>query len=262
MKKIIFLSLLAISVFACKDDDAKPTKITSKVNLNVQATYDGTSLVMYNPYVYPNGRKIRFQNFNFFISNITLIGEGGTPDYQLSEVEYFDFKDNLDLPTAQAGITYTFDMVPTGDYSGVKVDFGVPAELNNADAGKLPSDHPLRKNFASHFWSDWGSFIFMKSEGIYDSNMDDAFNQSDVGFEHHPGTNQVLTSVLKNKPLSIRGGSTLDLNFTADIFNIYVKNSQALDLDDPANKNTQEASDMPLAIDLMSHWEDAWNWKD
>lgn len=266
MKKLLFL-LVATLLFSngCGDDDnptPTPTPEGATVNLNVKATFDGLSLQLFNPYPYPGGKKIRFQTFNFFISKITLLGQGITPDYELSEVEFFDFKDNLDLPTAQAGLTHTFEDVPVGVYTGVKVDFGVPADLNNADSGKLPTEHPLRKTFASHFWSDWGSYIFMKCEGIYDSNGDGVFNQSDVGFEHHPGTDQVLTTVTKFKQFDLVKGDTFDLNFSADVFNIYVKNSQALDLNDPANRNTQEASDMPLAIELMSRWETAWDWRD
>lgn len=263
MKKILFLlvTLLAIST-GCEDDNPAPKKDSTTVNLNVKATYDGLALQLFNPYTYPDGRKIRFQSFNFFVSKITLLGQGITPDYELSEVEFFDFKDNLDLPTADAGLTKTFENVPLGVYTGVKLDFGVPADKNNADSGKLPADHQLRKTFSSHFWSDWGSYIFMKCEGIYDSNNDGGFSQSDVGFEHHPGTDQVLTTVTKFKQFNVLRDSVLDLNFTADIFNIYVNNSQALDLNDPANKDTQEASDMPLAIELMSRWETAWDWED
>jgi hypothetical protein len=175
----------------------------------------------------------------------------------LSEVEFFDLKDNLDLAAAQTPLTRTYEKVPTGEYNGLRIDFGVPASLNNADAGKLPSSNPLRQAFASHFWSDWGSFIFMKSEGIYDLNGDGVFNQSDAGFEHHPGTDEVLYSLTKQKSITLEKGQVFDLNLDADVFKIYVNNGAALDLSNPDNRNTQELSDMPLAIDLMSHWEQA-----
>ncbi|MBK9013935.1 MAG: hypothetical protein IPM82_07525 [Saprospiraceae bacterium] len=97
----------------------------------------------------------------------------------------------------------------------------------------------------------------MKSEGIYDLNGDGVFNQSDRGFEHHPGSNAVFTSVTKIKSFSLEKGTTFDLNLVADVFKIYVNNGVALDLTDPANKDTQELTDMPLAIELMSHWEQA-----
>lgn len=256
MKKYLFLLLAAAFLSSCNDD--QPDTPSTSVNLNFKAAYNKSPLVMYQAFDYPSGNKIRFQNFNFFVSNITLLGEGDTEDYMLSEVEYFDFKDNLDLAAAEKPLTRTYENVPLGTYSGVRVDFGVPASLNNADSGKLPSSNPLRQEFASHFWSDWNSFIFMKSEGIYDLNGDGVFNQSDMGFEHHPGTDQVLTSVTKLKSFTLAENTSFDLNLVADVYDIYVKNSGlALDLSDPNNRDTQEASDMPLAIDLMSHWEQA-----
>lgn len=255
MKKLFFLSLLALTIFACKDD--QPTTPTSTVNLNFKASYNGEPLVLYKAYDYPTDNQIRFQNFNFFVSNITLLGEGSTPNHLLSEVEFFDFEGNLDLGAAETALTRTYEKVPTGTYSGIRIDFGVPASLNNADAGKLPSNNPLRQAFASHFWSDWGSFIFMKSEGIYDSTGDGVFNQSDAGFEHHPGTDAVLYSLTKSLPITIEKGVDFEVNFDADVYKIYVNNGTALDLANPDNRNTQELSDMPLAIDLMSHWEQA-----
>jgi len=256
MKNLFFVLIAALGIFSCKDDD-QPTTPSTTVNLNFKALYNGSPLVLYTALDYPEGKQIRLQNFNFFASNITLLGEGTTVDHKLTEVEFFDFKDNLDLVAAQKSLTRTYEKVPLGTYKGIKIDFGVPANLNNADAGKLSSSNPLRQAFASHFWSDWGSFIFMKSEGIYDLNDDGVFNQSDRGFEHHPGMDEVLTSVTKLKPFTLEKGAAFDLNLVADVFKIYVENGVALDLADPNNKDTQELSDMPLAIELMSRWEQA-----
>ena len=256
MKKFLFLVFVAATVFSCGDDN-QPATPSATVNLNFKAVYNGDPLVLYQPLNYPDGKQIRMQNFNFFVSNITLLGEGATADYVLSEVAYFDFNDNLDVAAAQKALTRKYEEVPLGTYSGVRIDFGVPASLNNADAGKLDNSNPLRQEFSSHFWSDWGSFIFMKSEGIYDLTGDGVFNQDDVGFEHHPGTNAVLTSVTKLKPITLEKGQVFDLNLSADVYQIYVNNGVALDLSNPDNRNTQELSDIPLAIDLMSHWEQA-----
>lgn len=256
MRKYLFLSLLAFSFFACKDDD-QPSNTDATVHMNFKAAYEGNPLVLYQALDYPDGNKIRFQNFNFFVSNVTLLGDGDTPDYLLSEVEFIDFGGNLDLTAAQSPQTLEYKKVPPGTYRGISIDFGVPAELNNSEAGSLPSDNPLRQAFTTHFWTDWGSFIFMKSEGIYDLNGDGTFNQSDQGFEHHPGMDDVLKSVTKLKSFTLEEGKTFDLDLVADLFDIYVENGVPLDLSDPANKDTQEAIDLPLAIELMSHWEQA-----
>lgn len=256
MRKITAFLLLAFLAFSCKDDEGGTTA-TATVNLNFRALYNDQPLVLYQSLDYPDGSKIRFQNFNFFISKITLLGEGTTPDHELSEAEFVDFQDNTDLAAAQLPQAYEFQEVPSGTYRGIKIGFGVPASQNNEDAGKLSEDNPLREHFSSHFWSDWGSFIFMKSEGIYDLNGDGLFNQSDRGFEHHPGTDEVYTTVEKLKTITLEKGQVFDLDLTADIYDIYVENGAALDLQDPLNKDTQDASDLPLAIKLMNHWNEA-----
>jgi hypothetical protein len=256
MKKFIFFLALSLSFsfFSCgEDEQPKPTPAAT-VNLNFLAEYNEEPLVLYQSLDYPGPNNIRMQNFNFFASKITLLGEDTTPDYQLSGVEFFDFKDNLDLVAAQTPLIRNYENVPLGSYQGIRIDFGVPAELNNASSGNLPTDSPLRQAFASHYWSDWDSYIFMKSEGIYDLNGDGVFNQSDQGFEHHPGMNEVLYSVTKLKSIVLEANQTFDLDLVADVYFIYVDNGLALDLSDPDNKDTQSLSDLPLAKELMSHW--------
>ncbi|MCC6726279.1 MAG: hypothetical protein IT258_17360 [Saprospiraceae bacterium] len=254
MRNLAFLLLAILGFAACGDDDAQPKDPAATVNLNFRALYNGNPLVLYQPLDYPDGKQIRLQNFNFFVSKIKLLGEGTTPDYQLSGIEFFDFVGNQDATAAEKPLTRNYEKVPLGTYKGISIDFGVPSELNNANSGSLPSDNPLRQHFASHYWSDWDSYIFMKSEGIYDSTGDGVFNQSDIGFEHHPGTNEVLTSVTLLQPIVLTDKLVYDLNLFGDVYEIYVHEGVALDLSDPANKNTQSLSDLPLAKSLMNHW--------
>ncbi|MBK9013934.1 MAG: hypothetical protein IPM82_07520 [Saprospiraceae bacterium] len=108
MKKFLFLLIAAAGIFSCNDDD-QPAADSTTVNLNFKAEYDGSPLVLYQALDYPDGKQIRMQNFNFFVSNITLLGEGATPDHLLTEVEFFDFKDNLDLAAAQTALTRKYE---------------------------------------------------------------------------------------------------------------------------------------------------------
>ncbi len=256
MRKLAFFLFASLFFAACGEDEA-PKSPTATVNLHLLGEYNGEPLVLFQPLDYPSGNKIRFQNFNFFASKITLLGAGSTADYQLSSVEFFDFKDNLDLVSAETPLERNYENVPVGTYNGIQIDFGVSEELNNAQSGNLPNDNPLRQAFASHYWSDWDSYIFMKSEGIYDKNGDGVFNQSDQGFEHHPGMDAVLTRVTKMTSITLEEGQTFDLDLVADVFDIYVENGVALDLSDPDNQDTQSLADLPLAKSLMGHWATA-----
>jgi hypothetical protein len=255
MKTLIPLALLPLLFSAsCGDEEVLPS---ATLNLNFKAVYDSAPLVMYQVYDYPDGRKIRFQHFNFFISDVTLVGSGETADKTLTEVEFLDFSDKTTAAEAQTPLTFPVEKVPAGTYSGVKIGIGVTAADNKKSANQLPQGNALKDHYSSHFWSDWGSFIFMKSEGIYDLDNNGVFNGSDVGFEHHPGTDQVYVTLTLQKNMEVTADQPLDLNFVVDILKIYAPSTGPLDLSDPANKNTQEASDIPLALWLTNNFQQA-----
>ena len=255
MKKLLFFLLLSTAVFSCGDDDiVSPTTV---VNLHFKAVYDGSPLVMYEKYTYPDNHLIRFQTFNFFIADVALLEDTGADEAELVDIEFVDFSNNTTTGEAETPVSFTKTKVPAGTYKGIRVNIGVPADLNNSAAGQFGAGHPLKKTFTSHFWSDWKSFIFMKSEGSYDLDGDGTFSASDRGFEHHPGTNDVFQTVTILSPIVLEEGKPFDLNLVVDILKVYEKDGIALDLSDPANKDTQEASDLPLANYLVGNFTQA-----
>ncbi len=255
MKKLSLLLLIGAAFFSCKKDD--PGKPLTTVNLRFKAVYDGQPFMTYQNYTYPDNQLIRFLSFNYFISNVALLPADGSGEVSLADVGFVDFSDNTTLEEAETPVVFTREKVPAGTYKGLKISIGVPAELNNADAGNLSPDNPLKKNFVTHFWSDWKSFIFMKSEGVYDLDGDGTFSANDRGFEHHAGTDAVYQSFTILKSLEISAEKPFDLNLVTDVLKIYVRDGNYLDLADPANKDTQEASDLPLALYLMENFSKA-----
>lgn len=254
MKKLLLFSLVVLGLFSCKKDEDKGP--VTAVNLQFKAVYDGSPLMMYQDYTYPDGHLLRFLNFNFFIANVELIPESGS-NVKLKDIGFVDFSDHTTLAEAETPIAVAGEKVPIGNYKGLRIGIGVPAKLNNADAGHLSIDNPLRQAFNTHFWSDWKSFIFMKCEGIYDLDNDGIFSSADRGFEHHAGADAVYQTVAITQPITIEEGETFDLNFVLDILKLYQVGNNALDLSDPANKDTQEASDLPLMLYLMENFKQA-----
>jgi hypothetical protein len=251
MKILSLIFLSAVLLFSCQDDEM-PGPVTT-VNMTIKAVYDGVPLVMFEKYEYPDKRLIRFQTFNFFISEVALVKEGGD-EVKLSDIQFIDFSNNTTPAEAATPFTFSKAGIPAGNYKGLRLHIGVPAGLNNANAGQLELENPLKKNFTSHFWSDWKSFIFMKCEGIYDLDGNGEFSSADRGFEHHPGTNEVYQEVTLLKPIELEEGQPFELPLVVDILKIYENGGIALDLSDPLNKDTQEASDLPLAKSLMENF--------
>ncbi len=254
MRKFLLFLLLGIFVASCDDDDLGP--ITT-VNLNFKATYDGDPLVFtIENYTYPDGKLIKFTRLNFFVSNIALLEETGG-EAEVADIEYVNFTDNTTLAEAETPITISNDKVPTGTYKGIRIGIGVPSSMNNASAKDRPAGHPLRDNYNNEYWSDWDSFIFLKSEGTYDANGSGIDGNGDNGFGHHPGTNEVYRTLIFNDPIVLEEGKAFDFNFELDVQKLYVKDGIPLDLTVEENLDTQSPSDLALAKYIMDNFVNA-----
>ncbi|MEZ4959524.1 MAG: MbnP family protein [Saprospiraceae bacterium] len=251
MRKFLLFLVLGLWVASCKDDDIGPT---TTVNLNFKATYDGRPLVFTDSvYVYPDGHLIKFDRLNFFISDIALLEAQGSGEAGLIDIGFLNFSDNSTLPEAETPLVVSNNKVPVGQYKAIRIGIGVPASLNRSSSTTLPTGNPLRDN-AGEFWSDWDSYIFLKSEGKFDADGSGQFGDGPKeGFGHHPGTDEVYRSITFTHPIVLEEGKPFDLNFVLDILKLYVKDGVALDLTKPENLDTQSPSDLELAKFLMNN---------
>lgn len=240
----------------CKDNnDSDPT---ATVNLNFLATYDGNPLVFQQTYAYPDGHKLLLQKLDFYISNVALVDANGNKT-ELVDVNFLDFTDNTTQAEAETPLTITAAKVPAGVYTSMQIGIGVPADLNNENANKLPVGNTLRDTYNAQFWSDWGSFIFLKSEGIYDNDNDGTIenNGEDHPFGHHCGTNESYVMLTLVKPIEVVANETLDLNFSVDWLQLYNNDNGMLDFSDAANLYTHNPNDLTLAKQIMGNFAKA-----
>ena len=112
MDKLLFI-LLSFSLFTCKNET--PIVPTVDVKLRVIGTFNGLPLQMYNQnYEYTEGVKIKFQLFNFYLSDLYLTKGIGTEEEKvlLSEVVLINFKDIQSLSAAERGVELVFKNIP------------------------------------------------------------------------------------------------------------------------------------------------------
>lgn len=251
MRKFFLFIAVATVIASCGDDDLGP--ITT-VNLNFKATYDGRPLVFTDStYTYPDGHLIQFDRVNFFISDIALLEDQGSGETKLLDIGFLDFSNNTTLPEAQTPLVVSNNKVPVGTYKGIRIGIGVPASMNRSSSLTLPTGNPLRDN-AGEFWSDWDSYIFLKSEGKFDADGSGKFGDGPKeGFGHHPGTGEVYRSITFTQPIVLEEGKPFDFNFSLDVLKLYVKNGVPLDLTNPENLDTQSPSDLELAKFIMDN---------
>ncbi len=71
--------------------------------------------------------------------------------------------------------------VPDGEYTGLRVEIGLPDEINHADVSRWPAGHPLNPAVNGLHWSWQGGYVFLALEGYWrTSAAADA-----AGFSYH-----------------------------------------------------------------------------
>ncbi len=242
MKKLFYFILLVTMVSSCKDEPILGPSGT--VTLNLHAKYAGQPLKL--DQAYPIGTsQIKFNQFNFFISNVTLLESETEDETDLMEVSLANFAAN-DEPS------YTFRTVPAVKYRGIKISIGVPSGLNKSSVQNYGAGHPLKQAFDSHFWDDGNSFFFMKMAGTYGTPP------AESPFELYPAKNSNFKTVTLLKTFTLDDGQTLDINLSIDVLKLLQDaDNQPIDFTNPANLSTYNPANDNLSALLMGNFATA-----
>ena len=254
MKRLIYLLIIFAAVSCEKEKNLGPA---ATVNLNLHATFDGEPLVIGKAYDYPDGQKIEFNEFNFFIANVTLLEAETNDELDLLEVGLADFSKNTDPADVQPA-TFNIRSVPAVKYKGMRISIGVPSKFNKSSILDYGVGHPVRQAYDTHFWKDGGSFFFMKLDGVYDLNGDGVFGAlpEDYPFEHFPMKNSNFKTLTLLKTFNVEDGKPFDLNLTVDVMKLYIDpvDGKPLDLDNVANLSTYNPENTALSSFFMGNF--------
>lgn len=110
-----------------------------------------------------NGDSIFFKEFRFFVSNVGL--ENLTTN-DLTQLVDDDEVRQFYMPDEPAGGDFEDFLTQTGEYKGIQIDFGVPAELNSSefDASPFGSKSPLSD--PENFSTELKSYKFLELKGV------------------------------------------------------------------------------------------------
>ncbi len=226
MRKLLLLIIPAFFLMASQCEDDSPA---AQMTLNFKATYAGDPLVLFaNTYAYPTDNEVKFQLFQFYISDVTLLkNESDADGVLLSEIELVKFKDQMTADAAGEGVSFSFDNLPAGDYRAIRFGLGVAPRLNAKAPGDFASDAPLSDNY----WSAAASYVFAKIEGKADVSNSGEFN---TGLTYHIGGDPLYR--VRTFPInaSLTDFGDTDVTFTVDLKNVMVSNGTYLDIDQPA----------------------------
>jgi len=184
---------------------------TGSLNLNIKLQHNGDPLVMFQPFEYPDGRKIDYTRFSFYASDVKL------DDETIAEIDFHNLTNShASLPFANNGYNWQIDFVPVGNYSTLSFNVGVPADLNSKDPGEFPSGHPLAK--PAENWFSWMSYIFMKVEGNIDLDGDE---EMETGVALHTGSDEALRNISLDIPAEIKSNETTTVNLVIDLYQLF-----------------------------------------
>ena len=229
MKGILFATFLLVGVVivtSCvKDDDSNPdaSLAMSKVILDFYPMVSGQELQIAERFETPQGYPVDLVQLRFYLSNIALIGSNGT--VELSEIEYLDIREHK--------TTLEFD-VPTGEYSSVQFNLGVPVELNgtqNPDFSTsiFDADHPLSSSNGM-YWGWTNGYRFF----VLDGNCDTVPNVSDIlptPFSFHTGMDTLYRELPAfNRGMSLGDNDIETFHFGIELNRFFENGSDTIDL--------------------------------
>ena len=247
MKKVfLFFTLAALSLLsACDNTDTPPS---STFTLTFKAMYDGQPLEKYRDYDYDTYR-VNFIRFNTFMSDLALLN--GTNVTALSEVEWVDFTPDSATDNFAVEVPLSFTNIPDGDYTGLRMGFGVAPDMNNKRPSDYPADHPLARE--NEYWLGWASYIFNKIEGQVDLDNNGVY---DGGLIYHCGSDAVYRIYDFNVPITV--GQNASATVEIDLKKVFQSNGSWLDLNNPYNHITSnDANDVVIATVLMDNFDEA-----
>lgn len=207
-----FLIPIAFSFLFIACDKQSDETVVSDITLNFKANFGNDPLTMFSSeYPYEEGVDVKFQLFQFYISDVTLIKHSSNNHEEkvILDVASVDFGEIFNDQQASEGVSFLIKDVPTGDYSGIRFGIGVAPDLNATGPASYAPGHPLTENY----WSWAMGYVFFKIEGNADLDQSENFAQK---LTFHIGTNEMYRLKEFEKTINHRENQPLEINFNVD----------------------------------------------
>jgi hypothetical protein len=216
----LFYLLLAFSLWTCDKED-KNSDTGGELTLNFRGLYEQDKLKMFNAdYAYADNMKLRFQLFQFYISDVALLktDDPKGDSLQLIDIELVSFKNIQTDDAAQKGISFTLKNIPPGTYKGIKLGLGVSADLNAVGPSSYTPPHPLDDNY----WSWAKGYVFTKIEA--NADLDNSGKYA-TKITFHVGENEFFRKKVFLKDIVIKDKSSSNLSLDVDLHRVLAQSS-------------------------------------
>lgn len=165
------LSLIAVfTAFAFTNSCSKTDNNTNNnssadkgsLTIEFENIANGESLTFDKEYTNAAGEKMKFSRFDYYISNIVLWKTDGTSFTVPRDSSYFLIKDNGTINSE-----ITLNNIPIGDYNKFSFVIGVDSLKNTEPASARVGALDVANGM---YWSWNSGYIFLKAEGMYNSD--------------------------------------------------------------------------------------------
>lgn len=239
---LVFSGLMLLAGCGDNQDCCQPP--SSDLTITFKALYDGQPLEKYKDYDYDTYR-VQFSRFNTYMADITLLNNSG--ETRIADIAWVDFTPDLAPDNKAVEVPITFKNVPDGSYSGIRLGYGVPPDLNAKQPSDFPANHPLSRE--NEYWLGWKSYIFNKIEGQVDLNNNGIY---DGGLVYHCGSDAVYRTYTFNQPIIAGPGANITVEL--DLKKLFLINGAWLDLNNAYNHITSnDVNDVVVATILMDN---------
>lgn len=257
MKNIIlsFLALVVLLFVSCKPDPVVVDgDATANIEVNFVAEYQNSPLVVFSEdYAYPeSGNSFNVKKFQFLMTDFVLLKDGTSDGTELAEVEIVTFNDLNTADKAARGTSLAYQSIPVGEYSGIRFGLGVNRDLNKQES-VTEVGAPLDQDW----WQGWGSYIFTKMEGNFDTTGDGMYDaEDDIAYSLHTGSNDAFRTVTINAPFTVTADGDNIVKIVVDYGKI-LEGAEGQVYDLVATPQSHSTENFDAIIEIMDNFKDA-----
>jgi len=221
---LFLLILTGLFIQSCNKDEEDEG--LAKVLITFDPRYEGSSIQLADRFTEVHEYPVEFVSMKFYLSNIEL--KTNSESFELSDIELISLDDNK--------MVLEFE-IPSGSYSGLKFDLGVPNEMNGIEASNpdfmmslFDANHPLNES-EGMYWSWNTGYKFFSFEGYCDTTSAAATESLSIPFAFHSGTDTLYREIPAfNHSFSVSGNQTQVIPFEIDLGTLFASDSDTIDL--------------------------------
>ncbi len=216
LKKLAFITIAAIGIVSCKNDDDAIGSSENKVDAYIQFenVFGNKEFNLNHDLLSKNNGTLNITTLKYIVTDIKLFGTEGTSDFTVSTQESFHIVDQSCESSAYKYLTN----IPNGKYNKVSIRYGVSNEIQNAGTD-AQGDMLVAAKAAGLNWNWTLGYRFMTYEGS-SSKRKEAFKI------HNGSTGAIVSEIAKTSKVN-HGGEPHEKETPAT----RIDNSQVIELD-------------------------------